>query len=238
MSEPQFTPMPLQKRAFDLTLLLLTAPVTVPLFVGAAVILWIRTGSPIFYSTFRQGQDSKPFRLWKFRTLPDSSKPSEPQVSTAYEAGHLDGFRQWLRRSRLDELPQLWNILRGDMTWVGPRPPDLRYATKYPDLYDRVLLSRPGLTGLATLVMFQKETAILARAASSVLREKTYERHLIPRKARLDLTYQRRQSDPWIVVFDIIILTWTARDLMTSIWPAKRSFSAMTNRPVKSLRAS
>ena len=103
----------------------------------------------------------------------------------------------------MDELPQMWNILRGDISFVGPRPPLPVYVTRFPDLYAQVLQSRPGVTGLASLVFAAHEEALLSRCATSDETDAIYARRCVPRKARIDLLYQRRRSlllDAWLVI--------------------------------------
>ena len=135
-------------------------------------------------------------------------------VGRAYDEATIGGVRLWLRRSRLDELPQLWNIFRGDMSWVGPRPPDRRYVNKHSDVYGRVMRSRPGLTGLATLTLFRWESKVLRSASTLKNRETVYGQRVVPRKARLDLIYQQRQTGRWIILFDAMILVRTAVSLL------------------------
>ena len=99
-----------------------------------------------------------------------------------------------MRRYRLDELPQLVNILRGDIGFVGPRPPLRRYVERFPDLYAEVLKDRPGVTGLATLVFHRTEERLLECCKSPEETEAVYERRCVPTKARLDLIYARRRN--------------------------------------------
>jgi lipopolysaccharide/colanic/teichoic acid biosynthesis glycosyltransferase len=114
-----------------------------------------------------------------------------------------------LRRTRLDELPQLWNILRGDISFVGPRPPLRQYVERFPHLYARVLQSRPGITGLATLVYHAREERLLAACTTAVETDAVYVAFCIPRKARLDLIYQRKQT----IQLDISLLMKTVSRL-------------------------
>ena len=145
------------------------------------------------------------FRLVKFRTMrPD---PTTGGVTGGDKSARISRVQRFLRRSRLDELPQLWNVLRGDMSFVGPRPPLRVYVEAFPDLYAEVLRSRPGVTGLASLTFHAHEEAILARAASAAETDALYRRRCVPRKARLDLIYQRKAS----LCFDLALLWRTLR---------------------------
>lgn len=192
--------MTLSKRLLDLcvagALLVLLAPVMALL----AVWILLRDGRPVFYISERMKTPTEGFRLIKFRTM--RSDAADSGVTGADKAGRITRVGAFLRRTRLDELPQLWNILRGDMSFVGPRPPLRRYVEDYPDLYGPVLQSRPGLTGLATLTYHRHEQRLLSASTSAAETEAIYRRACIPRKARLDMIYQRRRTlclDIWLM---------------------------------------
>jgi lipopolysaccharide/colanic/teichoic acid biosynthesis glycosyltransferase len=108
-----------------------------------------------------------------------------------------------LRKRRLDELPQIFNILRGDISFVGPRPPLRIYVERFPHIYQKVLQSRPGVTGLASLVYARHEAHLLHRGDTAAATDAIYARACVPRKARIDLIYQRNQClilDIWLIV--------------------------------------
>jgi lipopolysaccharide/colanic/teichoic acid biosynthesis glycosyltransferase len=105
-------------------------------------------------------------------------------------------------------------VLQGHMTLVGPRPPDPAYVRLYPELYARILRTRPGLTGLATLYMHRFEDRVLRACASPEETDAVYRRRCIPRKARLDLIYQRRLQQPGVVCFDALIVWKTLRAVL------------------------
>lgn len=193
--------MTLPKRLFDLALaLLLLVPVGV-LMAGVALALLVAQGRPILYGAERMRAPGRPFTLWKFRTMRPATGDSG--VSGGDKMARITGPGRFLRRTRLDELPQLFNILKGDMSFVGPRPPLRRYVEACPETYAAVLRSRPGVTGLATLVFHRHEERLLAQCATPEETNRVYLRRCIPRKARLDLIYQRRQSlclDLWILL--------------------------------------
>ncbi|KAB2883450.1 MAG: sugar transferase [Albidovulum sp.] len=195
--------MTVQKRLFDLALALL---LLVPLGIVMAVVtlaLLVGQGRPVLYGAERMHAPGHPFTLWKFRTMRPATGDSG--VSGGDKAARITGPGRFLRRTRLDELPQLFNILRGDMSFVGPRPPLRQYVEAFPALYAEVLACRPGVTGLATLVFHRHEERILASSASSEDTNRVYMRRCIPRKARLDLIYRRRQS----LCLDLAILLRT-----------------------------
>ncbi len=180
------------KRLVDLVLaVVLMALLAVP-FGLLALWLWAREGRPVFYVAERMRAPGRPFLLWKLRTM--SVVPPEAGVSGGNKAARITATGRLLRRSRLDEVPQLWNILKGDMSFVGPRPPLRLYVERFPALYARVLRSRPGVTGLATLTFHRHEEALLAKCRTSAETDTVYARRCVPRKARIDLIYQRRRS--------------------------------------------
>ena len=167
-------------------------------FILGPVMLWIifrllRTqGRPIFYVAERMKTPERAFGLWKFRTM--SVVDEDRGVSGGHKAQRITPMGAKLRAKRLDEFPQLWNILRGDLSFVGPRPPLREYVEKFPDTYAEVLKSRPGVTGLATLAFHEHEDKLLQRCDSAEQTEEVYSRICVPRKARIDLIYQRNRS--------------------------------------------
>lgn len=134
----------------------------------------------------------EPFMLWKYRTMTVVEKDSG--VSGGDKSARITRTGAFLRRYRLDEIPQLWNILRGDISFVGPRPPLRRYVEMFPELYGQVLQSRPGITGLATILFHKHEENILSECQTPAETERAYVRRCVPRKAALDIIYQRRRS--------------------------------------------
>ena len=105
----------------------------------------------------------------------------------------------------MDEFPQLWNILKGDLSFVGPRPPLREYVERFPDIYNEVLKSRPGVTGLATIRFHKHEDRLLARCETAEQTDDVYCRICVPRKAKLDLIYQRHQN--MCYDFDLVFQT-------------------------------
>ncbi|MBJ3762714.1 sugar transferase [Maribius pontilimi] len=196
------------KRLFDLTLALLMGTVLlIPILVIAALVL-IQSGRPVFYPSERMRGLDDPFVLWKFRTMrPD---PGDGGVTGGDKSDRITPIGRALRRTRLDELPQLWNVIRGDISFVGPRPPLRRYTELFPDLYERVLRSRPGITGLATLRFHGHEERLLAACATGAETEAVYCRRCVPRKAALDLIYQRNRD----LCLDLKLMAETARKVL------------------------
>ena len=196
------------RRATDIGLVLLLAPLVIPVLLVLAGLVWLLDGRPILYCAERMRSPGRSFTLYKLRTM----RPGRRGIGAlgGDRASEITPLGRVLRRSRLDELPQLWNILRGDMSFVGPRPPERLYVERCPDLYAQVLRSRPGLTGLATLVFHAREEALLAACRTAEETDATYMRRCVPRKARLDLIWQR-QSTPW---GDVMLLARTVARML------------------------
>lgn len=193
------------KRIFDVVIALVCVVLlAVPAILAAALLLLFQ-GWPVFYLSERMKTPESGFSLWKFRTMEMSSFDSG--VSGGDKTFRITKIGRLLRRSRLDEVPQLWNILRGDMSFVGPRPPLKTYVNRYPHLYSRVLQSRPGLTGLATIAFHKREQALLADSTSAAETDAIYVRRCLPRKAQLDLIYTQKQT-LWLDVFIIARTAW------------------------------
>lgn len=180
------------QRLFDLSLGLVLGILALPAGAGIALLILVRDGRPVFYGAERMRSPTEGFILWKFRTMRGVS--DDRGVSGGDKHARITRSGRWLRRSRLDELPQLWNILRGDIGFVGPRPPLRQYVDRFPELYANVLASRPGVTGLASLVYHRHESRLLAAAADPAETDLIYARRCVPRKARLDLIYQRHRT--------------------------------------------
>ena len=192
------------KRAFDIVLAVVLLIVLAPVMVAIAAVVWGVDGRPIFFASRRARDPVCNFDLWKFRTMTDD--PADSGVTGGDKSARITRTGKMLRRTRLDELPQLWNVLRGDMSFVGPRPPLPRYVVMYPDIYREVLASRPGLTGLATLAFHRTEERILARCRTAGETERAYTRRCIPRKAQLDLVYAANRS----ICSDVLLILLTA----------------------------
>lgn len=190
-----------QKRVLDLTLVILLSPLLLPILAALVLILWLREGRPVFYSSERMRSQTQGFMLWKLRTMRTVSYDSG--VTGADKSARITPTGEVLRKRRLDELPQVFNILRGDISFVGPRPPLRIYVERFPHIYRKVLQSRPGVTGLASLVYARHEAHLLRRGDTAAATDAIYARACVPRKARIDLIYQRNQSlvlDIWLII--------------------------------------
>ena len=181
------------KRAFDLLLVVLMLLWLGPILLIVLGVMLVATGRPLFYASERMKTPDQAFTLWKLRTMTVNAT-AETGVSGGDKSARITPMGRLLRRTRADELPQLWNILRGDISFVGPRPPLREYVERFPELYGEVLKSRPGVTGLATLRYHRTEERLLAACTTPGETDRVYGMRCVPRKAAIDLIYQRNQS--------------------------------------------
>lgn len=192
--------MPLSKRVFDIVLaLLLLLPLSFLILIISGLLL-VAQGRPIFYAGPRMGASGKTFLHLKFRTM--LLQEGDSGVTGAHKNWRITPLGRFMRRTRIDELPQLFNILKGDMSFVGPRPTIIEYVERFPHVYGQVLKSRPGVTGLATLIYHRHEGQVLSRCKSAAETEAAYERRCLPTKLKIDLIYQKNRGiglDLWII---------------------------------------
>lgn len=187
------------KRLLDLGVLIAISPIILPLAGLIALAILLVDGRPVFFSQIRVKEGCVPFRFWKFRTM--RVDPNDHGISGGHKAARVTRLGAILRRGHLDEIPQGWNVLRGDVSLVGPRAPLPDIVARHPKIYQNVLQSRPGLTGLASFFYSKHEAWLLAGSETAEEAQALYERNCVPRKARLDLIYQRHASiwfDLWL----------------------------------------
>jgi lipopolysaccharide/colanic/teichoic acid biosynthesis glycosyltransferase len=158
-----------------------------PLLAALALAIVVSDGRPVLFSQHRVGRAGKLFRIWKFRTMRGGASH---KLITAAGDSRITTIGARLRRFKLDELPQLFNVLRGDMSLIGPRPEAPEYVNIASPLWKTVLAVRPGITDLATLI-YRDEEKLLAESVNS---EKTYRESVLPAKLRLNLMYLDTRS--------------------------------------------
>jgi lipopolysaccharide/colanic/teichoic acid biosynthesis glycosyltransferase len=200
--------MTLGKRLFDILFAIALGILLLPVMALLALVILVRDGRPVFYLSERMQTPDRAFRLVKFRTMTENA--NDQGVSGGDKNNRITTTGVMLRRTRLDELPQLWNILKGDMSFVGPRPPLRLYVEDFPHTYARVLRNRPGVTGLASLHFHEHEARLLASCQTAKETDRVYRRRCIPRKARLDLIYQKHRN----ICFDLLILFKTLASVL------------------------
>ena len=194
------------KRLMDVLLAALGLIVLSPLLLVIAVMIKRDSPGPVFFRQQRVGRHGRLFRIHKFRTMRDGPAESGPQITVGDDA-RITTAGRWLRRTKLDELAQLIDVLRGDMSLVGPRPEVPRYVALYPEPLKATLLSvRPGITDPVSLD-FADESERLARAADP---EREYREVLLPAKLRAAAAYVE-QAGVWS---DLHVLARTLRLLV------------------------
>ncbi|MBI3837595.1 MAG: sugar transferase [Planctomycetia bacterium] len=177
------------KRAFDLLLAGLGLLVISPLLLAAAIAIKLDSAGPVFFMQQRVGRNFKPFWIYKFRTMVVDAEERGGQLTTPADP-RITRVGRWLRKTKIDELPQLINVLLGDMSLVGPRPEVSRYVEMYRDDYSVVLSVRPGLTDPAS-VKYRDEANILAASSDP---EQEYIRRILPDKIALAREYVARAT--------------------------------------------
>ena len=192
------------KRLFDIIVAGAGLLLLAPLFAGVAMLIKLDSPGPVFFKQERIGRGFRPFWIYKFRTMRHDA-PENMQLTVGADARitRIGGF---LRRSKLDELPQLFNILVGDMTLVGPRPEVPRYVEAFHRDYQEILTVRPGLTDLASL-KYRDEAALLGQSADP---EQEYLHRVLPDKIRLGKEYIRCSS----LAFDMNLIMKTVRKVI------------------------
>lgn len=196
------------KRLFDLCLAILLLPLLLPVMAAVAAMVMACDGWPVLHAGERMQTCDRGFLLWKFRTMRPGSADG---VATGGEkSGRVTRLGRVLRRTRLDELPQLFHILSGRMSFVGPRPPLRRYVELHPEIFAEVLRCRPGVTGLATVRFHAREARLMASCRSAAESDRVYRRRCLPAKARLDRLYNRNRR----LGLDLAILAWTIRAVL------------------------
>jgi lipopolysaccharide/colanic/teichoic acid biosynthesis glycosyltransferase len=184
------------KRALDVGMVLAALPLMMPLMACIALAVFVTSGAPILFLQERVGRGGTRFAIYKFRTMRDET--ARPRNALAmYSADRVTRLGAWLRWTKLDELPQVFNVLTGKMSLVGPRP-------KVPEQQPEPLTCRPGLTGAATLAFANEESLLLQLPVEEV--HDFFNHSILPLKRRLDDDYMRRAT----LVSDLALIANTA----------------------------
>ncbi|MEE4257632.1 MAG: sugar transferase [Bacteroidales bacterium] len=209
------------KRIFDLSASFVGLVILLPLFMVLALLIKIKMPGPVFFVQNRVGQDGKIFAMVKFRTMSPGHGGSSITVKGENRITPLGAY---LRKYKLDELPELWNILKGDMSLVGPRPDVPGYA----DLLegnDRLVLSvKPGLTGAASLCFINEEEILSKQADPKYYNDEI----LFPEKVRINKNYITKWS--MMLDFKIILYTIMGKKL-NDHWAQDETESLLNNKP-------
>jgi len=188
------------KRLFDICFSIIGLIILAPLFALVALLIKIEDGGPVFYRGIRVGKDGKLFRILKFRTMiPDAEKTGI--WATADDDPRITKIGKILRKYKLDEFPQLINVLKGEMSFVGPRPEVPYYVEKFSEEERAILSVRPGITDWASLWDIDEGSLL----AGSTDPNKFYEEYILPVKKQLQLKYVKENS--FLMDIKIILLT-------------------------------
>ena len=185
------------KRTFDATIAVVGLLVLLPVFLLLAAAVKLDSRGPALYHCRRRGLGGRPIDVLKFRKMHDGSRGG---ALTLQADSRLTRVGRLLAASRLDELPQLWNVLRGDMSLVGPRPEDPLFVDIRAEDFARILTVRPGITGLSQLA-YAKEREILGDEDPT----QRYLHRVLPQKIALDTLYATSRT----LAMDLAILVWT-----------------------------
>ena len=209
------------KRAYDLVFSIIGLILLGPVLLLIAALIKLFDGGKIFYRQSRVGLHGAEFQIWKFRTMTAIAEATGPAVTRGGD-NRVTALGRLLRKIKLDELPQLWNVLKGEMSLVGPRPEVPRYVKSYTPVQRQILNYKPGITDLATL-FFRNEESLLCHAKDV---ERFYVQHCLGRKVDFNLHYAQRAnlfSDTWIILQTVLpsslgILFIYAAILLASLW--------------------
>ena len=177
------------KRAFDIAAAFIGLLLLSPLFILLGLLVWLDSPGPIFFRQERMGKGFRPFLIYKFRTMVQDA-PHKGGPITFGKDPRITRVGNFLRKTKIDELPQLINVLKGQMTFVGPRPEVGKYVELFRQDYEEILKVRPGITDLASL-KYRDEATILGRSKNP---EEEYLNHVLPDKIDLAKEYIRRSS--------------------------------------------
>lgn len=214
-------------------LAVLAALMLLPVLAVLYLVVVAAQGRPFLYVSERMSTPERSFRLYKIRTMQPPTSGAEEGVLCGHQARRVTAIGAFLRRTRLDELPQIFNVIRGDMGFIGPRPPLRRYVEAYPDLYREVLGDTlPGITGLATVMLHRREERLLSACSDPCEADRIYRERCIPVKAKLDLIYRRRRG----VLLNAMILIRTASRLASR--PPRQASRPIAGRDVAVAAAS
>ena len=179
----------LLKRFFDIVVSFIGILILIPFFFIIGLLVFITSGFPIFYLQTRVGKNGKDFKLFKFRTM-HTNADKQGLLTVGGHDPRVTKIGYYLRKYKLDELPQLFNVLIGSMSLVGPRPEVSKYVDLYTDEQKKVLTVKPGITDFASLE-FINENDLLSKSNNP---EKTYIEEIMPAKLSLNAKYMEQQS--------------------------------------------
>lgn len=193
------------KRVFDIAVAALGLLLLSPLFLFVAILIKLDSPGPIFFRQERIGKRFRPFLIYKFRTMVEDAAQTGAAITYGNDP-RITRAGRLLRKTKIDELPQLINVLKGEMSLVGPRPELAEFVNLYRRDFEEILTFRPGITDLASL-NYHDESTILGKSADP---RETYVRVILPDKIRLTKEYLQRSS----LLFDMAVIFKTVLRLL------------------------
>ena len=176
------------KRIIDCLIAIIASLALIPIFILISIFIVLETGFPIFYRAQRGGYKGKPFRIIKFRSMVRDAE-NIGGGTTALHDPRITHCGAWLRKTKLDEIPQLINIIRGEMSFIGPRPELIKYTNHYDEIELNILEVRPGISDFSSIAFINLDEIVGAQNA-----DEAYERLVLNKKNQLRLCYIARIS--------------------------------------------
>lgn len=207
------------KRLFDVVTSLVAMLFLAPLLIPVMIILRFTGEREVFYRQTRIGRDNKPFFITKFATMLKESPNIGAGEHTLRDDPRVLPFGKFLRKFKINELPQIWDILVGKMSWVGPRPTTPGHHALYPDFYADVLRKvPPGITGIGSII-FRDEESILSKAKDY---DRCYAHEIVPYKAEIEEWYKNNRTffmDIMLMFITAWVVVFSESNILRKIYP-------------------
>ncbi|HAT4179790.1 sugar transferase [Clostridium perfringens] len=194
------------KRTFDLFFSLIGIIITIPILILVSIMIKLTSKGPIIFKQERVGKNKKIFYIYKLRTMTDCDDRASDRQVTVINDQRITRIGRILRKYKIDELPQLYNVLKGDMSFVGPRPEVKKYVKFYEEEYDEILKIKPGITDLASIEYIDENT-IISKYSDP---EKIYIEEVLPKKLMLNKRYIEEMS----IKNDILLILKTIKKII------------------------
>lgn len=191
---------------FDLFFSLIGIIITIPILILVSIMVKLTSKGPIIFKQERVGKNKKIFYIYKFRTMTDCDDKASDRQVTVINDQRITRIGRILRKYKIDELPQLYNVLKGDMSFVGPRPEVKKYVKFYEEEYDEILKIKPGITDLASIEYIDENT-IISKYSDP---EKIYIEEVLPKKLMLNKRYIEEMS----IKNDILLILKTIKKII------------------------